>query len=93
MWAGVYRFIKMLNEKLDKYPNEGKSVVLVSTGTCILLLSYGMYPPPLIWHVSSSSHMACILLLSSGQERGFSEHRYTNDGRCTRDSRSLFPQY
>jgi hypothetical protein len=31
---------------------------------CILLLSYDMYPPPLIWHVSSSSHMTCILLLS-----------------------------
>jgi hypothetical protein len=32
--------------------------------TCILLLSYDMYPPPLILHVSSSSHMTCILLLS-----------------------------
>eukprot|EP00802_Teleaulax_amphioxeia_P027692 Tamp_29122.p1 GENE.Tamp_29122~~Tamp_29122.p1 ORF type:complete len:226 (-),score=32.09 Tamp_29122:106-726(-) len=29
----VSRFIKILNEKLAKYPKEGKSVVLVSTGS------------------------------------------------------------
>jgi len=92
MWAGVYRFIKMLNEKLDKYPNEGKSVVLVSTGTCILLLSYGMYPPPLIWHVSSSSHQGkSVVLVSTGIR--MMEGVPVIVGLFSLNTRSLFPQY
>jgi hypothetical protein len=51
---------------------------------CILLLSYDMYPPPLIWHVSSSSHfclfrsernMTCILLLSYVLSRSLKERK------------------
>ena len=56
MCAGVYRFMKMLNEKLAKYPKEGKSVVLVSTAKpetrtnaatlvgCYLILELGWTP-------------------------------------------------